>query len=127
MSRRHRIVAALLAALALVFAQLAVSAHACALASPPPAAEATADHACCNEDVDGQDSGLDNVCVEHCQYGGASFDGGHAAPGIVDALGPVLRLEHVDTARSADRGPSWLLAASAAPPPAALLFGVLRI
>jgi hypothetical protein len=127
MNRSQRIVAALLAAFALVFAQLAVSAHACDFAGQTKAAEMAPNHECCNDDGSGTNANRDNLCVEHCQYGQASFDGGQPAPGFVDATGPALRVDAGDSAPAAVRRPAWLLVPPAASPPAAILFGVLRI
>jgi len=128
MSRRHRIVATLLAAFTLVFAQLAVSAHACELVVQSMATQAAPGHECCAEDVgDGTNPAGGNVCVEHCQHVQASFDNGQPAPGIVETAGPALRVDAGDPALSADGRPAWLLVPPAASPPAAILFGVLRI
>ena len=68
----------------------------------------------------------DNVCFEHCQYGDASVDNSPPAPAAVDSAGPVFRIVQVAHA-SADVRPTWRLAPAAAPPPPAILFGVLRI
>jgi hypothetical protein len=127
MNRRQRIVAALLAVLALVFSQLAVSAHACEFAPRPQVAETAPGHECCNEDDSGANSAGSNVCVEHCQFGQASFDGGQPAPGLADVTGPALRVDAGESTATDDRRPAWLLVPLAAPPPAAILFGVLRI
>ena len=128
MSRRHRFVASLLAAFALVFAQLAVSAHACIVANTVLVVDAATIHECCNEDDEsGDNSAVDSLCVEHCNYGEASFDGGQSAPGTVALSGPALRVDSLERALSADHRPTWFIAAPAAPPPAAILFGVLRI
>ena len=127
MSRSRRIVAALLAVFALIFAQLAVSAHACDFAARQAAAETAPGHECCNEDDAGTNSAGGNLCVEHCQYGQASFDGGQPAPGLVDATGPALRVDAGDSMPAASGRPAWLLVSPAASPPAAILFGVLRI
>jgi hypothetical protein len=128
MSRRHRIVAALFAAFALVFAQLAVSAHACEFFGQSTAAQAAPAHDCCAEDAgDGTNPAGGNVCAEHCQHAQASFDNGQPAPGLVETAGPALRVDAGEAALSADRRPAWLLVPPAASPPAAILFGVLRI
>lgn len=127
MCRSRRILAALFAAFALVFAQLAVSAHACDFASHAMATDVAPGHECCNEDDAGSQSAGSNLCVEHCLYGHASFDGGQPAPGLVDATGPALRVDAGDAATVADGRPAWLLVSPAASPPAAILFGVLRI
>jgi hypothetical protein len=127
MNRRIRFVAALLAVFAIVFAQLAVSAHACDFVAQQQAKDVAPGHECCNDDDPGSNSAGGNVCVEHCQYGKASFEGGPPAPDLVDATGPALRVEIGDLAHSAGRRSAWLLVSPAASPPAAILFGVLRI
>ena len=127
MCRSRRILAALFAAFALIFAQFAVSAHACDFASRAMAADVAPGHECCNEDAAGTNSAGSNLCVEHCQYGQASFDGGQPSPGLVDATGPSLRVDAGDAVTAADGRPAWLLVSPAASPPAAILFGVLRI
>lgn len=128
MNRRHRLVASLLAVLALVFSQLAVSAHACVLAGQPLLAAAASAHDCCAEDgsADGNPAG-DNVCVEHCHYGEASFDGGQSVPAMVGQVGSILRVDSPARAFAASIRPAWLLTTPATPPPVAILFGVLRI
>ena len=127
MTRRPRVLAALLAAFALVFAQLAVSAHACELRESPARGEVTAHNEGCHEMAPAEEApATDNVCFEHCQYGDASVDNSPPAPPAVDSAGPVLRLAQVAPA-SAGLRPAWRLAPAAAPPPPAILFGVLRI
>lgn len=127
MTRRPRPLAALLAVFALVFAQLAVSAHACEPRESKAPGEVTAHHEACHEMApEDQAPATDNVCFEHCQYGDASVDNSPPAPAAVDSAGPVLRLAQVAPA-SAGLRPAWRLAPAAAPPPPAILFGVLRI
>ena len=67
------------------------------------------------------------VCDGHCQYGNASFDNAQPAPAAVDSAGPALRVELGEAVASADARPAWRYAPAAAPPPPAILFGVLRI
>jgi hypothetical protein len=127
MTRRPRPLAALLAVFALLFAQLAVSAHACEPRESPVRGEVTADQEACHEMAPAdQAPATDNVCFEHCQYGDASVDNSPPAPAAVDSSGPVLRLAQVVPAAASLR-PAWRLAPAAAPPPPAILFGVLRI
>jgi hypothetical protein len=127
MTRRPRSLAAVLAAFALVFAQLAVSAHACELRGSPVRSEVTTHHEGCHEMAPAdQAPATDNVCFEHCQYGDASVDNSPPTPAAVDSAGPVFRLAPV-TQAPADLRPAWRLAPAAAPPPPAILFGVLRI
>lgn len=127
MTRRPRALAALLAVFALVFAQLAVSAHACEQRESPAPGEVTTHQEGCHEMAPAdQAPATDNICFEHCQYGDASVDNSPPAPAAVDSAGPVLRIVQVAHA-SADLRPAWRLAPAAAPPPPAILFGVLRI
>jgi hypothetical protein len=127
MVRRSRSFAAFLAAFALVFAQLAVSAHACELRESPAPSEVTTHHEGCHEMAPADEvPATDNVCFEHCQYGDASVDNSPPVPAAVDSAGPALRIVQVARA-SADLRPAWRLAPAAAPPPPAILFGVLRI
>ena len=128
MIRRRRTFAAFLAAFALVFAQFAVSAHVCTLHEQGADAKVMAHHeGCAGAMVPDEAPVNGNVCAEHCHYGDASFDNSLPAPAIVDATGPVLRIDSAAPAASADARPAWRIAPSAAPPPPAILFGVLRI
>ena len=68
----------------------------------------------------------DNICAGHCQYGNASVDNTPSPP-AVDVAGPVLRVELREAVRAADVRHAWRFAPAAAPPPPAILFGVLRI
>lgn len=67
-----------------------------------------------------------NVCFEHCQYGDASVDNSPSAPAAVESAGPVLRIAQ-EAHAFANLRRAWRLAPAAAPPPPAILFGVLRI
>jgi hypothetical protein len=128
MTRRSRAFAALFTFLALVFAQVAASAHLCALHQAGDAAQVIAHNDHCgggesqNPPADGG-----NVCAEHCQYGKASADNGAPDVPVVGLNGPFLRVDPVSPAASASAVPAWCLAPVAAPPPPAILFGVLRI
>ena len=128
MTRFSRNFASVLAILALVFAQLAASAHACALHQERVPAEVTAHHAQCGESGAQEQAPSDsNVCSAHCQYGHASHDAG--APDLPPAAlaGAFLRVEPVAPKRPpASRAGSRLVPQAAAPPPS-ILFGVLRI
>jgi hypothetical protein len=126
MTRRRRTIFASLAALALLFAQVVVSAHACPAFGHPAAAKAAAHHEGCHESAP-PDGTNKNACEQHCQYGHASFDNAQPAPAAVGATGPALIVDLPACASSSDARPSWRLAPSAAPPPASILFGVLRI
>ncbi len=129
MTRPTRTVAASLAAFALAFAQLVVSAHACTGHEAPARVAVMAHHEGCGGAMEADEAPVnENVCVEHCRYGDASLDNGQPDLVIGAAAGPVLRVELADAAVvSADARPSWRLAPAAAPPHPAILFGVLRI
>jgi hypothetical protein len=125
MSRR-RPFAALVAMIALVFAQLLVSAHACDFPSAAPAGEVAAHPEGCPGAPHG---GLpaDNLCEQHCQYGHASVDNSPSAPAATNVLGPVLKLALAPAASAAATPLSWREIPALAAPPPAILFGVLRI
>jgi len=103
MTRRRRSLAAFLAAFALVFAQFAVSAHACASAALTISKHAPVAHPQGCPDEDRQS----DLCSQHCQYGSASVDMSKPVPAIDAAIGPVVALLAVprDPAR-ASRLPS---------------------
>jgi hypothetical protein len=130
MVRRQRLVASFLAAFAIVFAQLAVAAHWCdTVRAPAPAgpAEVIAHSPNCHEAATPPADTNGNLCQAHCQYGATSVDNSSPVPPAVDAVGPVLFLlvpasEPASSLRRAER-----FAPAAAPPPPAILFGVLRI
>ncbi len=128
MTRRHRIAAALFALLAIVFAQLAVAAHVCDFPGQPKAVTLAAGHECCNEDMgtDGNPAPT-GLCVQHCHYGEASFDGGQPLAALVDSSGAILRVDGADPHLAAGTAAGASLAPAAAGPPATILFGVLRI
>ena len=128
MTRRRRVLAAVAAAFALFFAQMAVSAHACFPHERPASARSAAHPVGCAEaSVPGQSTVSDNLCAEHCHYGNASFDNASVAPAVADAAGPVLRVELPAAVLAAQARLAWRVAPVAAPPPPAILFGVLRI
>jgi hypothetical protein len=127
MPRHHRSFAAILAGFALAFAQFAVSAHACVLHEQGVPAEVTAHHVGCAGALGESETPVNgNVCAEHCQYGKASLD---KPPqfAAADVLGPVLRIEKADPVATFGSRPAWRFVPQAAPPPPAILFGVLRI
>lgn len=128
MIRSRRPFAALLAIVALVFAQMAVSAHACGLGGDPAGEVVAAHHVQCGGmgDVD-EAPANGNVCAEHCNYGHASVDSSPPLPAAIGVAGPSLRIDLLAAASSADTRPAWRSAPAAAPPPPAILFGVLRI
>lgn len=127
MYRRHRSFAALLAGFALAFAQLAVSAHACMLHEQGAPAKVIAHHEGCAGALEESEVPVNgNVCAEHCQYGKASFDNAPQTA-AADVLGPELRIEIADSTATIESRPAWRYVPAAAPPPPAILFGVLRI
>lgn len=128
MIRSRRPFAALLAIFALAFAQIAVSAHACGLDGNPAGEEVAAHHLQCGGmgEVD-EAPANGNICAEHCNYGHASVDNSPPPPAAIDVAGPSLRIELLAAASSVDTRPAWRFAPATAPPPPAILFGVLRI
>lgn len=131
MIRRRRSLLSFVLASALVFAQLAVSAHACAVAGREapavaaiaPSQEQAPAHDCCPQAP--ADEG--GVCSQHCHSGATSVDNVQPVPAAIDAKAPALRLELPLLDAGAVLRRQQRLAPSAAPPPAAILFGVLRI
>ena len=92
-----------------------------------PPAEVIAHHEGCAGAVGEDEAPVNgNVCAEHCQYGKASLD---KAPqfAAADVLGPELRIEIADSTAAVESRPAWRYVPAAAPPPPAILFGVLRI
>jgi hypothetical protein len=115
MTRRRRSLVAWLAAFALLFAQLAVSAHACAVAGQSATPHSAAAHP---EGCPQADTNLD-LCAQHCQYGAASVDIAKPVPAIDAATGPVVAV--LAAPRHAGPGlpvPAFFLPAPR-PPPAA--------
>jgi len=128
MTRTRRPFAALLAVVAIVYAQMSVSAHACTVSGELAQDEVAAHHVQCGGMGEADEAPVNaNVCAEHCQYGHASFDNTPPAPSAIDTAGPSLRIDLPAPASSADSRPAWRFAPAAAPPPPAILFGVLRI
>lgn len=127
MSRRRRFFAACLAAFALVFAQVAVSSHACALTSPADMPEAGASHDCCPGAMADDEGAEANLCVLHCAYGSVSVDNSPGLPAAPESASSGLRVELPDPATPGLNGVDTSRAAVPARPPATLLFGVLRI
>jgi hypothetical protein len=127
-----------LLACALLFAQLAVAAHACPMSAPAgliaQAAFADDDIAAgtrpdCHDDRAGQhDSTLTGVCAEHCKQGQQS-DRAHIAvavpPALLNALYETAAV--LPPARGRPASGSWLSALVAASPPHAIAHCVLRI
>lgn len=125
---RPRRLTALFAVCALAFAQVAVAAHACAKLERAASVAATEAHpACHGSQAPHEVPPGDNVCEKHCQYGDASLDGAQSPPAAVDRAGPILRMALADAIASAGPRAAWRYVPAAAPPPPAILFGVLRI
>jgi hypothetical protein len=73
--RRTRLFASMIAIVALVFSQLAVSAFACPMTGMAPDMEMSA-----------------NLCERHCDYGNASLDQAKGAAGVALAVQGVVRI-----------------------------------
>jgi hypothetical protein len=120
MRRRHRVLTALLAIAALVFAQLAAAAYACPMLSSP-VATAMAEMPCDLEQV-----GNANLCDNHCKYGSASFDSAKSIAASPLAVDSGLRMPALhDVAMRFRSIPSPDIAPAASPPLSR--FTVLRI
>jgi hypothetical protein len=121
MTRLVRRITAIAAIAALAFAQLAVSAYACALETPSRAAAVTE-----NGSVGCDEIANANLCEKHCDYGASSV--GLAALSIpaLPATPLPWRLETVAPASFA-AGALDRQFLDSHPPPSPILFGVLRI
>ena len=111
--------AAWVAVVALLFAQLAVAASACPLFTPPEAVASMPD---CDEPM-GEPMNA-NLCESHCDYGSASLD----SPKAKVAL-PALTAfpSHIVVAAAAASPPRLALPARVATGPPVTRFTVLRI
>ena len=121
MTHLVRRIAAIAAIAALAFAQLAVSAYACALDTPQHAAAVTEDgSAGCDEMANA------NLCERHCDYGSSSVGLAALSIPVLPATPLPWRLETTELASFAiDALDRQFLASH--PPPSLILFGVLRI
>ncbi len=126
MTRLRRRLSASFAALALAFAQLAVSAHACEVTGQPGKQPAVANSVACHE-VAPAEGASENLCERHCQYGDASVESNAPAPVAMHVAGPALWLEPAGTLPAEAIPPSRADLPPIAAPPPAILFGVLRI
>ena len=122
-----------LVAMALLFAQLAVAAHACPLAAGATghdeAAVATAANPGCHEAPPGAtDPGAANLCAEHCKQGSQS-ERAHFTLAVPPALlNPLYETPAAAPAvRPALQARAWLSALVSASPPHAIAHCVLRI
>jgi hypothetical protein len=118
MTRRLRLFTAIAAAAVLLFSQLALSAHFCAMAMPSPAMAQGE----CDEVMPDA-----NLCRTHCDYGSASFDAAkpvHASPVAIPAS---LKVSLPDISVCPIAAPSPHVPPGPAPPPPLARFTVLRI
>jgi hypothetical protein len=129
MNRRRPILAAILAVVAILFAQLAVSAHACGEVTRMAGVNLGTTHSCCDEirDSNSPVSG-NNVCFDHCHSDlGPSSAGEQLPNSALVGHGSSLRIEIPSAGDTTDMDASkgnvpLPLAASLA-----ILYGVLRI
>lgn len=118
MTRRARVFTAIAAAAVLLFSQLAVSAHACPMATPSPAMA----HDGCDEATMNA-----NLCQGHCDYGSASVEAAkplHASPVAILAS---LKVALPDIAVASMPAPAPHVAPGPSPPPPRSRFTVLRL
>ena len=120
--RRLRRFPALIAVLALLVSQLALSVHACGVAMQMSLAQA---HAAMPADCD-EPMPSPNVCVQHCAYGESAVDAAKPLPAVDVTAGPALQVRAplvIEVHRSlAQRQPP-----PPPQPPPAIRFSVLRI
>jgi hypothetical protein len=126
MTRRRRSFAALFAMIALLFAQLLVSAHACDMPRRAHPGEVAVHMEGCAGAM--QDGGpCDNLCEQHCLYGHASVEGNPPVPMAMISPGPAFRVDLPEASPAAIPVLSRRLVSVVAAPSATILFGVLRI
>jgi hypothetical protein len=118
MPRPIRILAASIAACALVFAQLAVSAFVCPGQDGQAALERMSEAGC--PDLDPA-----NLCQQHCNYGEASVDSAKPLPGLAQTASAVLWFPATLAAPHSLVPPGHIVPATGPPP--LTLFGALRI
>jgi hypothetical protein len=117
----------------LLFAQMAVAAHACAKSSPgvplqTAAAEAIGSAPDCHPQGGTSDPTLDSLCAEHCKQGNQSDRASFGVTVPPALLNPLYRTPAVPEPSAAPpRAGAWLSALVAASPPHALAHCVLRI
>lgn len=129
MKRRNRALAAICAIVAIAFAQLAVSAHACGTVTQTVASNAIAEHSCCDE-AHGSDGQLNdaNVCLDHCHNDpGFSSEGGHPPNSALVGNSPPRGIEVSDAADTTDLDVSNGFGPLPLATSLAILYGVLRI
>jgi hypothetical protein len=110
LSRPARQIAACLAALGLLFSQVALAAYACPMEAAMPA-EAVGDAECCQESA----MATASLCSEHCKDSGAAIaDAVPMPPDFVPAF--TVRLEQPETAHSLHPYTPEILSRAASPP-----------
>jgi hypothetical protein len=120
--RARRLVVALVALLALLTSQLALSAHICEMLSSSSAAVHSQSSTPCPDMP-----ATSNLCDQHCQFGASAVDQAKPVPALdVTALSPGL---HVNEPFVLFPGPRFSYRDSPLPPepPPAIRFSVLRI
>lgn len=120
MNRSIRRLVSLFAAAALTLAQLAVSAYACPVIAPVPAAKAEAMSPDCAETDNA------NLCAEYCAYGTVTSGSHGVALPAVDAAPLPWRALALPVSPQSRALRDWHLVPHSHPPPP-ILFGVLRI
>lgn len=129
MKRRNRALAAICAIVAIVFAQLAVSAHACGTVAQAVTSNAVANHSCCDK-ANGSDGRLNdvNVCLDHCHNDlGFSSEGGHLPNSTLVGNAPLRGIEVADATDTTGLDISTSLGPLPLATSLAILYGVLRI
>lgn len=129
MKRRNRALAAIFVVVAIVFAQLAVSAHACGTLTQAVASNAVASHSCCEEAHGSDGQVIDvNVCLDHCHRDLGLSSVGEQIPNLaLVGNGLPCRIEVSDGADTTDLDVSNDLGLLPPATSLAILYGVLRI
>lgn len=129
MNRRNRILTAIFAIVAISFAQLAVSAHACGVVTQAIASSAVANHSCCDE-THGSDSQVNdaNACLDHCHNDLGFSSEGEQLPNLaLVGNGSPRGIEVSWTADTSDMDVSIGIETLPLATSLAILYGVLRI
>lgn len=129
MNRRNRTLAAIFAVVAILFAHLAVSAHACGTVMQTVASHAAANQSCCDaaHGSDGQVNDL-SVCLDHCQRDLRVLSEGEHLPNLAPVGNGWLHgIEVSSVADTADVDVSKGVEPLPQATPLAILYGVLRI
>lgn len=117
MNRRSRLLAAVVAIVGLLFAQMAVSAFVC----PVIGGNVVVAESPCDEAM----SVNANLCDQHCEYGQASFESAKSPATPAALAGAFLRVDVLVPEQMGLRSESRISAAGPAPP--LIRFTVLRI